>query len=101
MEVVIKRADSIQGILDAHTQETKGAEEIIGLVDNLPNLDSLRELLVTAKQCGSAKLSHGGEKENAHTLKKKMNAYDWENSFIPGNFFHFYPIFHVLVVFSN
>ena len=93
MEVVIKHADLIQWIRDSHTQSTKGAEKISGLVDNFPIVDSLRELLATAKQCGSSKLPHGGQTEQSHTLKKKLNAYEWGNSFMPANFFHFYPIF--------
>ena len=101
MEVVLKHADSIQEIRDAHSKGTKDAEKISGLVDGFPNMTNLQELLVTVKQCGSSKMAHSGRTEQAHTLKKKMDTYDWNKSFTEGNSFLFFPYFYFFIVFIN
>ena len=81
---IVKHADAAQAIKDAHSKARPDAEDLSHMAEKLPDMESLKSLLVAAKSCGSSRNPHCGATEQAHRLEKSLNSKEWKTRFSLG-----------------
>ena len=79
IKVAPVKAGSVPSIREAQMKAIGDSDELADEVDDLPDVDSLGDHLLSSKNFGSANGFHGGKTEEAHRRKTKPGPYVWKD----------------------